>query len=275
MQQPAMILLVDDEIVVRRVIGDGLAATGYLVERAANHREAIELVQRCPIDLVVLDLRLGEDDGIAVLNELRQFRPNLPVIILTAHGSMGSAIEALRQHAADYLLKPVSLGDLRERIAAILEATKRHQQQSSAIRQIYAQLPDLVGEDEPNKAAELPTPASTAIYLLGPLRLDVQQHAVWMADQPVDLTPTEFAVLHELVRRPGVVHTCAQLVAASQHIELEEEEARTLIRPHIVRLRRKVETNPQQPLYIQSVRGIGYRWGVPEEGLLHDEAGGL
>ncbi|NJM06367.1 winged helix-turn-helix transcriptional regulator, partial [Candidatus Gracilibacteria bacterium] len=98
------------------------------------------------------------------------------------------------------------------------------------------------------------------IYHVGPLDARHTTTRVILAGSTIDVTPTEFVVLQELLREPGRVVSCAELVRSSQHITIDDEEARQVIRPHIVRLRRKIEPDPQQPCYIQSVRGIGYRW---------------
>jgi two-component system KDP operon response regulator KdpE len=98
------------------------------------------------------------------------------------------------------------------------------------------------------------------VYRSGPLHLDVQRHAVMMHEQPVEVTPSEFAILVELLSHPGAVVPCLRLTEAIQTAVDDEEAARQLIRPHIVRLRRKLELDPQQPCYLLSVRGLGYRW---------------
>ncbi|NNJ10838.1 response regulator transcription factor [Chloroflexales bacterium ZM16-3] len=254
------ILVVDDEALVRRVLGDALIQAGYRVHRAADGTEALAVLEETSAHLMLLDLQLGEEDGVDVMRAARSRWPNLPIIILTAHGSMSSAIEAVRNDAADYLLKPISMDTLRARVSEVLDQHRASQQRSERIRTMYEQIQALV-EDEGIGTERAPAPAPlNATLRTGPLMIDVQQHMVRMAGQTIDLTPTEFAILHTLVRQPGTVIPCTQLIQAFQHGQMEEDEARAVMRPHIVRLRRKLEPNPQQPLYILSVRGIGYRW---------------
>ncbi len=274
--EPATILLVDDEAVVRRVLGDALAQVGYRVELRANGQSAMERLRQPGIDLVVLDLQLGDTDGVLIMKEVRRIWLNLPIIILTAHGSLPSAIEAVRAGAADYLLKPVGIETLRSRVAEVLAEQRARLERDTRIRVAYRELQALLHDAHPADAVmgrteRLMAPASATVmppaeqvYTVGPLFLDVQQHVVRMHGQLVDLTPTEFALLLELIRQPGVVVPCTQLVYAIQHILLDEDEARQMMRPHIVRLRRKIEPDAQSPIYIQSVRGVGYRWGTEE-----------
>lgn len=259
--ESASILIVDDEALVRRVLGDGLLQAGYSVHRAASGAEAIASLEATAIDLILLDLQLGDDDGVEVMRDVRSRWPSLPIIILTAHGSMNSAIEALRHDAADYLLKPIGMEPLRARVAEVIQRHRASRERSQRIRSMYQQLQALV-EDEgigPQQAAASAT-APDSTLSVGPLYIDVSQHMVRMAGQPIELTPTEFAIIHALARQPGVVIPCVQLIQSFQGGQLDEDEARTVMRPHIVRLRRKIEADPQRPRYIQSVRGVGYRW---------------
>lgn len=269
--EPATILLVDDEAIVRRVLGDALTQAGYRVRLAGNGQTALEEVRLPGIDLMVLDLQLGDLDGVEVMKAARQIWPQLPILILTAHGSLPSAIEAVRYGAADYLLKPVSMELLRNRVAAVLQQQQARHMRDARIKMMYAQLQALMRDEglfpmTAPGAMDYARPAEldTRVYSSGPLVMDVQQHIVRMHGQTVDLTPTEFAILLELIRQPGVVVPCTRLVQAIQNVSIDEDEARQVMRPHIVRLRRKIESDPQRPVYIQSVRGVGYRWGMEE-----------
>lgn len=276
--ETATILLVDDEPVVCRVLGDALRQSGYAVEVASHGKAVIERLYQPGIDLILLDLQLADTEGTALMKEVRQTWKRIPVIILTAHGSLSSAIEAVRYGAADYILKPVSIEELRIRVADALAQYRtrilRHERIISLFYQLQTLLEDegllrerakvidgLVAHEyrEPVSTTHLPMPT---YHHVGPLFIDVQQHIVRMHGQQIDLTPMEFAILLELVRRPGVVVPCTQLVYSIQHVHVEEDAARQIVRPHIVRLRRKIESDAQRPTYIQSVRGIGYRWQI-------------
>ncbi len=261
--QTASVLVVDDEVVVCRILGDALAQAGYRVHRACNGRDALAILEHPGVDLMLLDLQLGDEDGVDVMRHARTKWPQLPIIILTAHGSMSSAIEAVRLEAADYLLKPIKIELLRDRVGEVIERHRANQQRHERIRSMYQQLQELVMDEglAVHQESALPTTQDSSLRV-GDLSIDVQQHTVRMRGQTVDVTPTEFAILHTLARQPGVVIPCVQLIQSFQNVQMEEDEARTVMRPHIVRLRRKLEPDPQRPIYIQSVRGVGYRWSI-------------
>jgi DNA-binding response OmpR family regulator len=255
----ATLLLVDDELIVRRLLGDALARAGYHVEVASSDTEALDRLARPGIDMLLVDLRLGDADGVQVMQAARRLWPRLPIIMLTANGSLSSAIAAVRCGVADYLLKPIDLETLRERVAAILDDYSMSRARAEQLTSMYSQLQAMLyGE---GWLRETPAqPAGVRMYRSGPLALDVQYHTVLMRQQPVDVTPSEFAILVELLSHPGAVAPCLRLTEAIQTAVDDEEAARQLIRPHIVRLRRKLELDPQQPSYLLSVRGLGYRW---------------
>jgi DNA-binding response OmpR family regulator len=263
--QKATILIVDDELVVRRVLGDVLARAGYTVELAGNGQEALARLAHPGIDLVLLDLQLGDIDGVQVMEQARKRWADLPIVMLTAHGSLTSAIAAVRYAAADYLLKPISLDELRTRVAAVLAAYANTHARQERLKAVYNQMHSLlVGEGILHEAeAGAPAgPTGSSFHVIGSLRLDERKHTVTMHGQPVDVTPIEFAILLELIIQPSVVVSCSQLARAANTVVSDEEEARQIIRPHIVRLRRKLEAYPQQPKYLLSVRGLGYRWSA-------------
>lgn len=263
MSERATILVVDDEAVVRRVLGDALTQAGYRVRTVASAEAALAAMADEPADLVLLDLQLGDADGVEVMQAVRERWPETQLIVLTAHGSMASAIAAVRHDAADYLLKPIGVDALRVRVAEVLERHQAGRRRQEHIRTLYEQLRVIVDDERPGAAsATQRAPAvSAGVYSAGPLTVDVSRYLVRMGGHPVDVTPTEFAILQSLARIPGAVVPCGQIVQSFQGGVADEDEARQMLRPHIVRLRRKLEPDPAQPIYIQSVRGVGYRWG--------------
>lgn len=256
------ILIVDDEAVVRRVLSDALSRAGLSVELADSGSAALERLNLPGIDLMLLDLQLGDIDGVTVMQAARKRWPDLPIIMLTAHGSLPSAIAAVRAGAADYLLKPLSMATLRDTVHRTLTERSRTREREDQLKSMYEQMGALLQREGLIQANSNPSivPQTENIYEAAPLRIDVQQHTVALRGQIIDVTPSEFAILLELLRNPGAVITCLRLAQAINTIVEDEEEARQLIRPHIVRLRRKIELNPQSPAHLISVRGIGYRW---------------
>jgi DNA-binding response OmpR family regulator len=185
----------------------------------------------------------------------------MPIIMLTAHGSLPSAIAAMRAGAADYLLKPISITTLRDVVHRVLSERDYARAREERLRAVYEQMEALLRSEGPLHAVAINEPMlRSPVYESGPLRIDVQQHTVALHNRPIDATPSEFAILLELLRVPGAVVACLVLARAINRAVDDEEEARQLIRPHIVRLRRKLEADPQQPIHLVSVRGVGYRW---------------
>ncbi|PDW02861.1 response regulator transcription factor [Candidatus Viridilinea mediisalina] len=264
----AHILVVDDETVVRRVLGDALAQAGYRVRTAASGEQALALMAEHAADLVLLDLQLGDTNGVDVMHVMRERWPQTQIIILTAHGSMSSAIAAVRHEAADYLLKPIGVDALRQRVGEVLVRHRASRERQTLIRNMYEQLQSLVEEESsPRAAPEVATPVvqpDEQTLMAGPLMVDSGRYQVSMSGQPIEVTPTEFAILQILARHPGSAVSCVQIVQTFQAGVDSEDEARQMVRPHIVRLRRKIEPDPAHPRYIQSVRGIGYRWMAPD-----------
>ena len=132
MRQPATILVVDDERAVRMMLEAALRAQGYRVQSVGSGGDARDLLAGEEFDLVMLDLQLGDTDGIEILREIKQAWPATEVILLTAHGSINSAISALRHGAFDYLLKPAQVNDIRERVERGLEQRRTAQQRACA-----------------------------------------------------------------------------------------------------------------------------------------------
>lgn len=261
----ATIIVVDDEAVVRRVLGDALAQAGYRVRAVASAEAALTAMAEDPAELALLDLQLGASDGVDLMRAIRERWPLTQVLILTAHGSLASAIAALRSDAADYLLKPIGVDELRRRVGEVVARQRSSRERQERMLAMYQQLHALVAGE--GLLGGGPTAQSEERTLsAGPLSIDAGRHLVRMAGQPVEVTPSEFAILHALARSPGVVISCRQIVQRFQGAVSSEDEARQMLRPHIVRLRRKIEPDPAHPVHIQSVRGVGYRWSGSGEG---------
>jgi DNA-binding response OmpR family regulator len=264
----ATVLIVDDELIVQRVLSAALLRVGYQVEVASSGTQALERLARPGIDLLLLDIQLGDIDGVQVMEAARQAWPALPIVMLTAHGSLPSAIAAVRCGVADYLLKPINIECLRESISRALANVAATHARDVQIKTMSNQMraflhsQGLLHEATNDQSAET---AFDLVYTAGPLRIDVRRHTATLHGQPVEVTPTEFVILSELLRQPGTVVSCLRLAQATGTPVDDEEEARQLIRPHMVRLRRKLEADPQQPRFMLSVRGIGYRWSdIPD-----------
>ncbi len=239
-------LIVDDEEGIRFFLAETLQREGHLVATAADGEEALEYLRETSVDLVLLDLMLGgRVNGLDVLAAVRWRWPEATVIILTAHGSLNSAMEAIREGVDRYLLKPIKPNELRE---AVDEAINRKRK---AIRRAH---------DEQS---------TEKLLAYGPFVADLQKHVLNLNGEVVDLTPREFKLLVYLIQNNHRVVSPTELVQVVRQYTCEDVyEARQIIKWYIHRLRQKVEPNPADSRYILSVRGVGYRFqeGLPEGG---------
>ncbi len=234
---PAAILVVDDEPVPRMTVTRALNLMGYRADEAASGAEALRKLASRYYDLMLLDLRMPGPDGVEVMRQARGLSPDTLVIILTAHATLDSAIAAVRFGAVDYLLKPYSIRDTEAAIARALRSR------------------DPVSEERQ---------ASVGRSLRrGRLTLDLETRtaSVSLPDGGMlqaALTGNETALLSHLMQFPGTVFSCRDLARVPLGYDVSEPEAEEIIRPHISRLRNKVEADPERPALIRTIRGKGY-----------------
>lgn len=256
MMQAAKILVVDDERSVRMMLEAALRAQGYRVQCAASGGEARQMVTGEEFDLLLLDLQLGDMDGIEILREAKSRWPTIEVILLTAHGSISSAIAALRHGAFDYLLKPAQINDIRERVERALAQRQTAQQRSELLRRISDSARALGMIDT---GGELPPSTANSDRIeVGPLVLDLRRHGATLGNQALALTRTEFALLTALAQQPDTAMSYSALSEAVYGRAQPEDEARALLRPHIARLRHKIESTGVDGVALVSIRSMGY-----------------
>lgn len=232
-------LVVDDEAGIRFFIKEALQRAGHVVTTAVNGEEALDLLRDTCFDLVMLDLKLGgRIDGLKVLEAVRWRWPDAVVVILTAHGSLESAIHAIREGVDRYLLKPLTPKELR---AAVDEALEE-QRSRLARAQEQAQEPALLEK--------------------GPFSIDLQKHQASYEDTPLELTPSEFDLLVHLMQNAHRVVPPQELVEVVRDYRPQDlYEARNIIKWYIHRLRQSIEPDPSHPCFVINVRGVGYRFG--------------
>jgi DNA-binding response OmpR family regulator len=256
MTQPARILVVDDERAVRMMLETALRAQGYRVQSAGNGHEAHDQLKSEEFDLVLLDLQLGDTDGIEVLRETKRLWPATEVILLTAHGSINSAISALRLGAFDYLLKPAQIQDIRERVERGLEQRRLARQRGELLQRISESALAL-GIIEGGASTQL-APTSSDRIEVGALILDLRRHGATLGSQALALTRTEFSLLTALAQQPDTALSYGALSEAVYGRAQPEDEARALLRPHIARLRHKIESTGVGGVALVSIRSMGY-----------------
>jgi DNA-binding response OmpR family regulator len=226
------VLVVDDEHKIATLARDVLEHAGFGVLVASDGEAALRLVGTRQPDLVVLDLGLPGVDGLDVIREIRR-ESALPIVVLSARDDEVDKLLGLELGADDYVTKPFSPRELVARVRAVLRRSD---------------------------AAAL---APSAVLAVGDLRLDVGRRRVTVADRPVELTPTEFALLETMLRLPGRIFTRSQLLDAARGVSDEAYER--AIDSHIKNLRRKIEPEPRVPRYVETVYGVGYRVAEPAE----------
>jgi DNA-binding response OmpR family regulator len=226
------ILVVDDEPRYIWAVRVNLESRGYEVLVAENGRQALEIAAREDLDLILLDLRMPEMDGLEACRHIRQFS-TVPIIILTAMADEADKVVGLDAGADDYLTKPFSVEELLARVRAAL---RRVEYGGGLVSQ----------------------PALKA----GELTVDFAQKRVLISGHEIHLTPTEYRLLCTLAKQPGRVLVPDYLLEKVWGSGYEGENR--LLRQAVHRLRHKLEPDPSQPQYIQTRAGIGYLFAVPE-----------
>jgi len=225
------ILAIDDEPGILRFLQYNLQLANYTVQTTALGAEGLRLALEAAPDLVLLDLRLPDMDGLDVLRRLRR-QSQVPVVILTARDDEESMVAGLKLGADDYLVKPFSGRTLQARIEAVL---RRYQ---------------------PAAPSPTTTPEKKTTFQSGPLFVDVANRMVTLDGDPVSLTPTEFALLSELIAYPGKVRLHGDLLDAVWGSEYRNDA--TILRVTIYRLRQKIEPDMANPTFIRNEPGVGY-----------------
>ncbi len=253
------ILIVDDEASIRFVLQRTLRGEGYFIEEAIHGADALEKLAHNTYDLILLDLYMEPIDGLQVLNSVRQKDEDTSIIILTAQGSLESAIEALRHGAFDYLFKPAEPEEIRSRVRAGIEHRRINQQRQHLQNQIGA-LRHLLNELDNPQQLTSPSRTDDRFFHLGKLVIDRQQRIATLGNKLLDLTTAEFNLLLCLAENTPNPTLPRDLLNCALGYDSEELEAKETIKWHIYNLRRKVEENPSRPRYIKTVRYKGYFW---------------
>ncbi|HKZ27907.1 MAG TPA: response regulator transcription factor [Rubrobacteraceae bacterium] len=222
------ILIVEDDPAVRDVLKIALEREGMLVEAVGDGETALKRFRSLDaLDLVVLDIMLPDIDGITLCQEFRR-SSDVPIIMLTAREGERNVVLGLEVGADDYVIKPASPAEVVSRVRANLRR-----------RRIDAQ-------------------AANLKYEFGDLVVDLSRRQVWVHGERVDLTATEFEILRFLAAHPGWVYSRQQIMQQLWDGNFYGETRSADV--HIQRIRKKIEPDPRNPRYIQTVRGMGYRF---------------
>jgi DNA-binding response OmpR family regulator len=253
------ILIVDDDTSVRATLAYTLKSAEYELEAVGGGAEALRKLAESAYDLLLLDLHMEPINGMTVFQAAREIDPHMVVIILTGYSTVESAVEALRLGAFDYLFKPVTIETLRQRVREGLQHRQRalwRQQLLSQIDSLRQTLNNFDAESE-----QFGPPAADRRFVRSDvLVIDRHRRQVTLNAALLDLTTAEFDLLLCLVAAAPEPLSPRQLVNRALGYDTDDSEARDIIKWHIHHLRRKIETDPQHPRYIQTVRHKGYLW---------------
>ena len=249
MKLPAIrILIVDDESAIRRALRPPLLELGFQVAEASRGEEALQMLRAAVYDVVLLDVNMPGIGGVETLRRIRAFAPRLPILMLTVRDQEEDKVLALDSGADDYVTKPFSTRELIARIRA-------------AVRRVKA-----------------PVRAEDAPIEIGEIRLEPVKRVVTKSGRPMHLTRKEFDILHCLMSRAGRVVTYAKLLAAVWGADCREEVE--YLRTFVRQLRKKIEDDPSNPVYLLTDVYVGYRFAdaqmfqeeTAEEGAETEEA---
>ncbi len=227
----ARILLIDDDLTLSHLLGQYLRESDFEVVEAADGPSGLRLAYAVKPDLVLLDVMLPGMDGWEVCTRLRELT-DLPIIMLTAKTTEADKLRGFSLGVDDYVTKPFSFAELVARIQAVVGRALGEQKETSYLSH-------------------------------GEILLDMERFQASLAGRMLDLTPTEFHLLEVLVRRKGKVASEGDLMRAVWGAVRSDP---ALVRRYILMLRKKLEPDPSNPVWVLTVRGFGYRLGDPSAG---------
>jgi DNA-binding response OmpR family regulator len=263
MDLPGHILIIDDENALRQTLARILQRTGLEVTTAASGQEGLSFLSQQRFDLVYLDIRMPDMNGLEALKAIHLRYPELPVVLFTAQPDLNSAMEALREGATDYLLKPLqpqALIDHTQTILARQEKERRKREVQAQINTLQSELRGLEGKGgAQSETMPKVADASERFFIRGKLTLDLHTRRLTIGKRIINLPPTSFDYLLVLASHAPNVVDYQTLVTEALGYETLPREARELAKWHIHHIRQAMEPDAQNPIYLINVRGIGYR----------------
>ena len=231
------ILVVEDELSIATLLKYNLEQAGYQVALAHDGQAGLDKALEIKPDLMLLDVMLPKLDGMEVCKELRMQKMNTPIIMLTARDDEFDKVLGLELGADDYMTKPFSPREVIARVKAVL-------------RRFSPQVPTAVSE------------SSEKIYEFGGLRVYPDRFEVLLQNEPLEFTPKEFELLVYLIENKNRVLTRDQLLSAVWNYDFAGDTR--IVDVHISHLRDKIEENSRKPIFIKTIRGLGYKFEEPK-----------
>jgi two-component system alkaline phosphatase synthesis response regulator PhoP len=231
------LLVVEDELSISTLLQFNLEQAGFQVVTAADGKDGLEKAEKEIPDLIILDLMLPEMDGLEVCKELRVKKLNIPILMLTAKDDEFDKVLGLELGADDYMTKPFSPREVVARVKAILRRTKT--------------------------SSELDSHKNDSEHLrIGEVDIYPENYEANFKEQALELTPKEFELLVYLARNKGRVLSREQLLSAVWNYDFVGDTR--IVDVHISHLREKIEINTRKPIYIKTIRGLGYKLEEPQ-----------
>lgn len=230
------ILIVDDNATVRELVADHFKGQGFTTMEAKDGIQGLDAALKGLADVIILDVNMPGMDGFAVCRVLRERGNTTPVIILTDRVTLDDKVTGFEYGADDYVAKPFSAVELELRVNALVRR-----------------------RDQSAPGGRVPPPGKQKALHRGGLVIDVEKRTVTRDGELVDLTPIEFNILKLLAFSPGKVYTREELLNLIWDTSYEGYKRN--IDPHINRLRTKIEADAREPRYVQTVWGVGYKFG--------------
>lgn len=227
------ILVADDETDILNLMKLQLSEEGYEVFTASDGITAFHLYEKEKIDIAILDIMMPGMDGLTLLRKIRE-NSQIPVIFITARGEEIDRVAGLSQGADDYLVKPFGLAELSARIAVQIRHLNREHKKE------------------------------TTIYHLGETEIDFETGTIKKAGEKINLNAKEFLLLKYFIENKGKVLTKKQIYQAVWEEEYLYDDNTIMV--HLSRLRNKIEKNPKEPEYLITLKGIGYKLQLPDQG---------
>ena len=237
------ILVVDDEISIRRILETRLSLLGYIVFTAGDGEEALIVYRKEHPHLIILDIMMPKLDGYGVCQEIRK-ESDVPILILTALGDIADRITGLELGADDYMVKPFSPKELEARIKAILRRVDKFSFSS--------------------------TQSSSGVISVGSIKIDTNRRQVYKHSEKIRLTGMEFSLLELLISRSGEPFSRASILQEVWGYTPERHVDTRVVDVHISRLRSKLEEDPSNPDLILTARGTGYLFQKITESLKYN-----
>lgn len=222
------ILIAEDEADIRKLLSLNMKKEGYEVIECKDGEEVLDIFKKEEVHLVLLDIMMPKLDGISVVEEIRKVS-TVPIICITAMGADGDKVLALGLGADDYLVKPVNTIELTARVAAQLRRCYKYTNQKREVKDVT----------------------------VGTLKLDTESFEVFKDNIKIELNPKEFKILKMLISNAGRVYTKKQIYENVWEEAYYGDDNSLLV--HLSHIREKIEDDPKKPVYLKTIRGIGYK----------------